>query len=103
MWNTGGMILTGENRTAGRKTCRSTNLSTTNLTWTGIGLNPVLRGVGQGTVLAGGGGRMWWELFGYCRNGRVYLPIFVMIMKEIRKLRKWKVIARVRIGLSGSG
>jgi hypothetical protein len=49
------MILIGENRSAGRKTCRSATLPTINLTWTGVGLNPVLRGVGQGTVLAGGG------------------------------------------------
>lgn len=48
-----GMILTGENRRAGRKTCCSATLPTTNLTWTSVGLNPVLRGVGQGTVLAG--------------------------------------------------
>jgi hypothetical protein len=50
------MILIGEKRSGGRKTCRSATLPTTNLTWTGVRLNPVLRGVGLGTVLAGGGG-----------------------------------------------
>jgi hypothetical protein len=56
------MILTGGNGSAGRKTCRSATVPTSNLTWTGVGLNPVLRAVklminrvGQDKVLAGGG------------------------------------------------
>ena len=36
------MILTGENRSTGRKTCPSATLSTTNLTSTELGLNPGL-------------------------------------------------------------
>jgi hypothetical protein len=38
------MKLTGENRSTGRKTCPSATLSTTNPTWTDLGLNPGLRG-----------------------------------------------------------
>jgi hypothetical protein len=56
------MILTGEIGSAGRKTCRSATMPTTDLTWTGVGLNPVLRAVrlminrvGQDTVLPRGG------------------------------------------------
>jgi hypothetical protein len=33
------MILTGENRRTGRKTCPTATLSATNLTWTGVGSN----------------------------------------------------------------
>jgi hypothetical protein len=41
----GGMILTGENRSTGRATCHSENLSTKNPTWTGPGIEngPPLR------------------------------------------------------------
>jgi hypothetical protein len=39
----GGMIPIRENRIARRKTFSSVTLSTTNLTWTGCGLNPVPR------------------------------------------------------------
>jgi hypothetical protein len=39
----GGMVLTRENRSTWRKTCLSATLSTTNRTWTGLGLNPGLR------------------------------------------------------------
>jgi hypothetical protein len=39
----GGMILTGENRRTGRKTCPSATLSTTNPTWIEPGANPGLR------------------------------------------------------------
>jgi hypothetical protein len=38
------MILTGENRSTGRKTCAIATLSTTNPTWTDMGSNPGLRG-----------------------------------------------------------
>jgi len=38
------MILTGQNRSTGRKLCPSTNFSTTNLGWTGPRLNPGLSG-----------------------------------------------------------
>jgi hypothetical protein len=41
-----GIILTGENRRNGRKTCPSATLSTTNPTWNGPGANPGLRGEG---------------------------------------------------------
>ena len=44
-----GMILKGENRSTGTKTCPNTTLSTTNLTWTDVGLNPGLRGERPGT------------------------------------------------------
>jgi hypothetical protein len=37
-WSTGGMKLTGENRSTWRKTCPSATLSTTNPTWTDPGL-----------------------------------------------------------------
>jgi len=33
------MIMTGENRRAWRQTCPSATISTTNPTWTGLGLN----------------------------------------------------------------
>ena len=39
----GGMIMTGQNWSTQKKTCRSTTLSTTNSTRTGLGLNPGLR------------------------------------------------------------
>jgi hypothetical protein len=39
----GGMIPIRENRISRRKTFSSITLSTTNLTWTGCGLSPVLR------------------------------------------------------------
>jgi hypothetical protein len=46
------MILKGENRSGtGTKTCPSTTFSTTNLTWTDVGLNPGLRGERSGTDL----------------------------------------------------
>jgi hypothetical protein len=44
---------------------------------------------------------VWRELFSLCTSGRVYFPVFVTIMEETRKLRKWKIMARVGIGLSG--
>ena len=37
VWSVGGMILTGENRSAGRKTGHSATLSTINLIWTDLG------------------------------------------------------------------
>jgi hypothetical protein len=40
----GGMILTGENRRTGTKTCPSATLSTKNPTWINPGANPGLRG-----------------------------------------------------------
>jgi hypothetical protein len=36
------MILTGENRSTGRKTCPNATSSTTNLTWTDLALNAYL-------------------------------------------------------------
>ena len=39
-WNTGGLKLTGENRSTRRKTCPSATLSTINPTWTDPGSNP---------------------------------------------------------------
>jgi hypothetical protein len=38
------MKLTGENRSTWGKACPSATLSTTNPTWTDLGLNPGLRG-----------------------------------------------------------
>ena len=37
------MIMTGETRRTGRKTCPTVILSTTNPIWTGLGSNPTLR------------------------------------------------------------
>ena len=42
VWSVGGMILTGENRSAGRKPCSNASLSTTNPTWTVLGSSPGL-------------------------------------------------------------
>lgn len=39
----GGLIMTGENRSIGRKTCPSVTLSTTNITWTRPGWNSTHR------------------------------------------------------------
>jgi hypothetical protein len=44
MKQTGGMKLTGENRSTRGKICHSATLSTTNPTWIDLGLNPGLRG-----------------------------------------------------------
>jgi hypothetical protein len=38
-----------EELSSGRETCPSANLSTTNLTWTGLGLSPCLEGQKQET------------------------------------------------------
>jgi len=38
--STGGMKITGENISTQRKICPEDNLSTTNPTWTSLGLNP---------------------------------------------------------------
>jgi hypothetical protein len=43
VWSTGGMILTGEIKSTQRKTCPSATLSTTYLTWKGLGSNPSVR------------------------------------------------------------
>jgi len=43
LWSTGGMILTGENRSTRKKTCLRATLSTTNLTWTELESKPGLR------------------------------------------------------------
>jgi hypothetical protein len=43
-WSTGGMKLTGENRSTWGNTCPSNILSTTNPTWTDPGSIPGLRG-----------------------------------------------------------
>jgi hypothetical protein len=40
VWSIGWMIVTGENRTTRRKTCRSATLSTTNPTYTELGSKP---------------------------------------------------------------
>ena len=44
VWSNGGMILTGENWSTGRKTCSSSSLLLINLTWTVLGSNPGLCG-----------------------------------------------------------
>jgi hypothetical protein len=41
-WNTGGMILTAEERSTVRKTCPIATLPTKNLAWTNPALNPGL-------------------------------------------------------------
>jgi len=38
------MVLTGENRSTGEQTCHNATLCTKNLTWSGLGSNPGLRG-----------------------------------------------------------
>jgi hypothetical protein len=43
IWSSGGMILTGENWRTWRKTFPSATLSTTNPTWTVLGVNPGLQ------------------------------------------------------------
>jgi len=47
---TGGMALTGENRSTGRKTCHSAILCTTNLRRTDLGSNPDLGGERPATI-----------------------------------------------------
>jgi len=42
VWSGGGMVVTGENRSALSRTCHITDLSTKTLTWTGLELNPGL-------------------------------------------------------------
>ena len=42
LWSNGGMILTGENWSTGRKTSPSATLSTTHLKWTDLVSNPRL-------------------------------------------------------------
>jgi hypothetical protein len=44
VWRTGGMILTGENRSNRWKPALSVTLSTTNLTWTDLRLKPGFHG-----------------------------------------------------------
>ena len=44
VWADSGIILTGENRSAGRKPCPTASFSTSNLTWTDLGSNPGVRG-----------------------------------------------------------
>jgi hypothetical protein len=44
MESNGGMILTGENQRTLRRTCSSATLSTTNPTWTDLGINLGLHG-----------------------------------------------------------
>jgi hypothetical protein len=44
VWSKGRMILTRENRKTQRNTCPSATFGTTNLTWTDLGSNQVLRG-----------------------------------------------------------
>jgi hypothetical protein len=44
IWNSGEMILTGEQRRTGGKAGFSATLFTTNPKWTALGANPVLRG-----------------------------------------------------------
>jgi len=43
VWNIDGIIMTGESGSTGRKTCPNATLSTTNFTWTNLGLNRGLR------------------------------------------------------------
>jgi hypothetical protein len=43
------MILMGQNRSTGRKTCPRATLSIANHTWTDLGLNPGVRGEGLST------------------------------------------------------
>ena len=47
--NTGAVILTGENRSTRRKTCRIVSLSTINSTCTGLVSNMSMRGESQTT------------------------------------------------------
>jgi hypothetical protein len=49
MESSGGMILTGENRRNGEKTCPAFSLPTKNRTWSDSGVNPGLRDEGQAT------------------------------------------------------
>jgi hypothetical protein len=44
VWNSGGMILTGENRRTLRENCHRATWFTTNLAWTGLGSNPGFSG-----------------------------------------------------------
>jgi hypothetical protein len=43
IWGNGGMIVTGENWSSGRKTFPSVTLFNTKHTWTDVWLNPSLR------------------------------------------------------------
>ena len=51
LWRIGEMKLTGKNRNAGRETCLSATLFTTNLSRTGPGSNKRLRGERPATNL----------------------------------------------------
>jgi hypothetical protein len=44
IWKAGGLIMTGDNRSTRMKTCPNATSSTTNRTWTGLGLNLALCG-----------------------------------------------------------
>jgi hypothetical protein len=43
MWSSGGIVLTGESRRTGRKTCPSATLFTKNPTCTSVAANPFFR------------------------------------------------------------
>jgi len=51
VWSIGGMTLTGENQSAGRKSCSGATSTTTVPTRTGLGLNPSLHIVTPATNL----------------------------------------------------
>jgi len=44
VWGVGGIILTGENRSTGSKTCHNDTLSTRNTTLPGLRLTDICRG-----------------------------------------------------------
>jgi len=52
VWSVGGMVLTGENRSTGRKICSTSTSSLTNPTWPDPGLNPDLCIAWLGTAVS---------------------------------------------------
>jgi hypothetical protein len=73
MESSGGMILTGENRRNGEKTCPAFTLPTTNRTWSDSGVNPGLRDEGQATYPLSSARQ--WRILPY--NGISYPKILI--------------------------
>jgi hypothetical protein len=91
LWNTGGMILTGENRSTRRKPCRRATLSTTNSICTGLGSNlnfrcekPATNRLSHCTAAS----TLPWELI-YRKN---YIPIISFFAEECNL--KYDVVSR---------
>jgi len=87
IWSAGGMILTGENRSTGRKICPSATMSTTNLMYTDLGSTLGLRGERPAT-----------DRFSHSRLQINLNYIYIYIYIYIKRSSPYRAVNTLRLG-----